>query len=67
MTPAEIRIECLKLAHRADREPEDILRRAREFEKYVVEQPAPNPFDEHKPAGRETLSLMGKAGNRKAG
>lgn len=44
MTKDEIRLECLKLAHRHDRKADDVVAHAREYERYVVgegETPAP--------------------------
>lgn len=31
-----IRLECLKLGHRADRQPAEVVHFAKEFEKYVL-------------------------------
>lgn len=44
MTPEQIRLECLKLAHRHDREPAQVVARAEEYERYVSSPlPAPEP------------------------
>lgn len=44
MTPdQQIRLECLKLAHRHDLDPERVVERAGSFERYVQSQPAAQP------------------------
>jgi hypothetical protein len=37
MTTVEIRLECLVLAHRHDKEVKDIVERAKKFEEYLTE------------------------------
>ena len=36
MSPDEIRLECLRLAHRKDQTPEQIVEQAQKFEKFVA-------------------------------
>lgn len=36
MSPEQIRLECLRLVHRHDRTPDDIVDTARTFENYVA-------------------------------
>lgn len=38
MTAQEIRLECLKLGHRVDRDAAEIVQRAEEFEKFILKQ-----------------------------
>lgn len=60
MTPEEIRIECLKLAHRHDREPAQVVETAKAYEGFVTgDQPKQD-------TSRPKLGLP-KADNRKAG
>lgn len=67
MEPAEIRMECLKLAHRHDFTADQVVERAKQFEQFVTGgQPATNPFDEHQPRSAPGAQ-QGKAGNRRAG
>ena len=54
LSPEEIRLECLKLAHAHGRMPEEVTGRAEVYEKFVV---GPEP------KGDKTLRLPGKAGN----
>lgn len=41
MTPESIRLECLKLVHRHDRDAQEIVARATEFERYVQGSQSP--------------------------
>jgi hypothetical protein len=48
-TPEYLRLECLKLAHRHDHSPQDVVARASEFERYVQgSQAAPKPGRQQK-------------------
>lgn len=40
MTPREVRLECLRLAHRHDYPPVSVIERAKEYEAYVAGQAA---------------------------
>ncbi len=42
MQKVELRVECLKLAHRVDRSPAEIIHIARELEKYALEPQVEN-------------------------
>lgn len=53
MTPEEIRIECLKLAHRHDRESAHVVATASEYEKFVTGDSS----KQDAPAGRQKLGL----------
>lgn len=37
LTPAQVRLECLRLCQRHDLAPADIIKRAREYEAYALE------------------------------
>lgn len=47
MSPAELRLECLRLAYRHDKDPSEILDRAAVLDKFVqalvLKAPAPAP------------------------
>jgi len=43
MQETEIRLECLKLAHRHDHDAEMVVKRAGEYEKYVTGSSATTP------------------------
>jgi len=51
MDPEQIRLECLKLAHRHDHTAEMVVDRAKVFERYVQESQAPAK------AGRPTKAI----------
>lgn len=54
MTPEEIRIECLKLAHRHDREPAQVVENAKVYEDYI------SGARLKQDSGRATLGLSNK-------
>jgi hypothetical protein len=43
MSPEEIRLECLKLAHRHDHAPATVIDRAKEYEAFAIGGPVPSP------------------------
>ena len=56
MTLEEIRIECLKLAHRHDREAAQVVEHAKVYEKFVAGDSIPEVKQ-----GRPTLGLPNKS------
>lgn len=66
MTPEEIRIECLKLAHRHDREPAQVVETAQVYERFVANNRQSDATEIGNQTGRPKLGLP-KADNRKAG
>jgi hypothetical protein len=56
---AQIRLECVKLAHRHDKTPEDVVAVAKVYEQYVVNESQAKPKrswgpENHKPSGLVT-------------
>ena len=51
MDPEQIRLECLKLAHRHDHTADMVVDRAKVFERYIQESQAPAK------AGRPTKAI----------
>lgn len=49
----DIRLECLKLAHRNDLSPQEVIARASQYEQYVLgEQTKPEMVEQRRTRGR---------------
>jgi hypothetical protein len=59
---AEMRLEILKLVHRNDHKPQEVIARAEEFEKYVLKEASEAPQE---PEAKSVTTNKGGAKNKK--